>query len=225
MTSLDLCQAVIFDMDGLMLDTETIARQAFHDAAEELGLSIPAEIYNQMIGKNTKSSRELLFDNYGPEFPYDQLHETMSRNEETHIKVHGISTKPGLLDLLDLLDQYSFPKAVGTSTRKEVALKRLQTAQIRDRFDQMAFGDEVTHAKPAPDLFLKVAHRLNQLPENCLILEDSEPGIQAGSAAGMIPIMIPDLIQPSPGTRDLAYKVVNSLQAVFELLKPILENR
>ena len=208
-----------------MLDTETIARQAFHEAATELGLSIPAEIYNQMIGRNAKSSKELLFTTYGPEFPYEQFHQTMSLHEETHIRQHGISTKPGLLDLLDLLDRYSVPKAVGTSTRKEVALKRLQTAQIDNRFEQMAFGDEVIHGKPAPDLFLKAASRLNQLPEHCLILEDSEPGIQAGNAAGMIPIMIPDLIQPSPDTKKLAHSILASLEVVVELLKPVLEKK
>ena len=208
-----------------MLDTERIARQAFNDAAQELGLFIPTEIYNQMIGKNAQSSKELLMVTFGSDFPYEPLHQTMSRNEEIHIQKYGISTKPGLWNLLDLLERYSIPKAVGTSTREEVALKRLGTAKLTNRFDQMAFGDEVENGKPSPDLFLKAANRLNKSPTNCLVLEDSEPGIQAANAAGMIPVMIPDLIQPTAETRGLAYAIVTSLKEVVDLLTPVFDQR
>jgi beta-phosphoglucomutase-like phosphatase (HAD superfamily) len=225
MSSLHHFRAVIFDMDGLMLDTERIARQAFHDAVQELGLSIPEEIYLQLIGRTAKSSKEFLTGIYGQDFPYSQLTQRIGRNGKAHVQSHGVPIKPGLEELLDLLDHYTIPRVVGTSTGKQAALERLRETKLIERFDDIVGGDEVEAGKPAPDIFLAAADRLNQKPEHCLVLEDSEPGIQAAHSAGMIPIMIPDLVQPSEKTKDLAFRIVPSLQTIVEMLEPIFQDR
>ena len=223
MTQLDRCKAVIFDMDGLMLDTERIARNAFFDAAQKLNIPFNNSVFHQLIGLNAQGSKRLLMDVYGSDFPYREFVEKVGQLISAHIRQNGIPTKPGIWELLDLLDQFKIPRAVATSTKKETALDHLRSTQLIDRFQFIVGGDEVVRGKPAPDLFLAAAKGLNQIPEQCLVLEDSEPGIQAANSAGMIPIMVPDLVHPSEKMVELTFQIVSSLEKVTGLLRFVFE--
>jgi len=212
-------------MDGLLLDTERIARQAFFNASQELGLSINSHIFKQLIGRNSESSKKFLVDTFGADFPYARFIQKVGQFEKISIQKNGIPTKPGIWDLLDLLDRFKIPRAVGTSTKKKTAVERLRSTNLLDRFIEIVGGDEVSRGKPAPDLFLQAASRLKQKPEHCLVLEDSEPGIRAANSAGMIAIMIPDLVPASDEMADLAFKIVPSLGNLAEILEPVFINR
>ena len=125
---------------------------------------------------------------------------------------------PGLDSLLEFIDQIPIKKAVATSTYREPAEKSLKNAGLLERFPVLATGDEVSHGKPAPDIFLLAAKRLNQSPEMCVVLEDSELGIQAAHKAGMKSILVPDLITPSLATKKIASHILPSLNEVHSLL-------
>ncbi|MCP4753337.1 MAG: HAD family phosphatase [Proteobacteria bacterium] len=224
MITKDHCRAVIFDMDGLMLDTEIISQKAFLQATRDFDYEVPVEIFIQIVGRNAESSKAFLYETFGESFPYQEIVGQMHAYEEESIGRHGIPLKPGLLELLDLLERFSIPKGVGTSTRKTQACNRLQIANIKDRFDIIVGGDEVQASKPAPDLFLQVARKLGVEQANCLVLEDSEPGVKAAYAADMTPIMVPDLKQPSEDIRKLAARVFPSLHQTVELLEPLLND-
>ncbi len=209
-------RAVIFDMDGLMIDSEVIYRDAWFRAMGDFKRDMPEEVFRRFLGRNNQDSRMLLAEIYGAEFDVNGfLHACRSLAHE-HIERHGIPHKPGLEALLALLDGRGLSKAVATSTRREWALRSL--GPLAARFEVLTTGDEVACGKPAPDIFLLCADRLQAAPRDCLVLEDSEAGIRAAHAAGMTAIMIPDLVEPSEEIRALAWRVCRSLEEVVALL-------
>jgi len=210
-------RAVIFDMDGLMLDTERLAQQAWQRAGAELGYPLPDELYLQAIGRTAAATEVLLRNGFGADFPFPEIYARKQQYYHAALE-QPIPTKPGLFELLALVETLGLPKAVATSTARPLALKKLTAAGLLTHFSVIVCGDEIAHGKPAPDIFLAAATKLAIDPAHCLVLEDSPAGIQAAHAAGMTPIHVPDLIAPSPETRRLAYRVVTSLHAVGPLL-------
>jgi HAD superfamily hydrolase (TIGR01509 family) len=205
-------KAVIFDMDGLMLDTEPIYRMACQTAVAELGYTISDELYLTFIGRKDTECEAILRQMWGDAFPIAQCRERVAQLWQHHVQTQGIAFKPGLFELLSLLEEQYILKAVATSTERQQALHCLGT--LADRFAAIVTGDEVQRGKPAPDIFLLAAERLQVAPEDCLVLEDSETGIAAAHAANMIAIMVPDLKQPQSPT----FHVCPSLLDVRELL-------
>jgi HAD superfamily hydrolase (TIGR01509 family) len=210
-------QAVIFDMDGLMLDTERPEREHFRKAAADFGYSDLESIYLQTVGKNWRDTRRFFQEALGERFPFDELRECWRRYVKAHCDEFGVPVKPGLQPLLRLLDQLRLPKAVATSTQKADALALLERVEILQHFSVVVAGDEVTRGKPDPEIFLTAAERLKVNPENCVVFEDSPTGLKAAHAAGMIPILVPDLIPPPPEIRDIAYRVLDSLEDALPL--------
>lgn len=210
-------RAVIFDMDGLMLDTESIARLAWKKSGQELGYDLSDEQFASFIGRTTHDSDAMLRDLFGASFSIPALKERITHHWAAHVRVHGIARKAGLVELLDFLDTIPIRKAVATSTRRETALAHL--ADLRGRFEAIAAGDEVRHGKPAPDIFLLAASRLELPPGECLVLEDSLPGVRGARAAGMEVIMVPDLV---PANAEVSH-VCASLHEVRDWLKTRLE--
>lgn len=206
--------AVIFDMDGLMLDTERLAQQAWQQAGAELGYSLPDEIYRQAIGRTAQATAEIFRAHLGLESPFEAIYQRKQTYYHNAIEEGRVARKHGLLELLELLDQRTLPKAVATSTARPLALQKLAATALLDRFPTIVCGNEVPNGKPAPDIFLAAAAKLDIAPAHCLVLEDSPAGIRAAHAAGMIPILIPDLVTPPPEICALAYKVVSSLHDV-----------
>ena len=217
-TTLAAIQAVIFDMDGLMLDTERMAQSAWQTAGAERQFDFPTQVYLQAVGR-TKSDTEHLFKQaFGPEFPFDALYARKQEIFYAMLESEPIPTKPGLFALLDRIDQRKLAKAVATSTARALALKKLTSTGLISRFATIVGGDEVPNGKPAPDIFLAAAARLDVAPAHCLVLEDSEAGVRAAHAAGMQAIMAPDLKPPSEEVKALALAVVPSLADVIPLI-------
>jgi HAD superfamily hydrolase (TIGR01509 family) len=209
-------RAVIFDMDGLLIDSEVIYRMAWLRAIGEFQREMPEEIFRRFLGRNNQDSRAMLAEIYGVDFDVSGFLDACGAIAGAHIDTHGIPHKPGLAELLAQLDERQLAAGVATSTRREWAMRSL--GSLAARFKVLTTGDEVTRGKPAPDIFLLCAERLQAAPHECLVLEDSEAGIRAAHAAGMAAIMIPDLVEPSEEVRALAWRVCRSLEEVVPLL-------
>ena len=220
MTDTHPIRAVIFDMDGLMLDTERMAQLAWQRAGAEFGFTLPDELYLQAVGRTAVATEILFRQGLGSEFPFADIYARKQHYLYTAIENEGIPTKAGLLELLELLERQGLPKAVATSTARALALRKLAAAGLLHRFSIIVCGDEVPNGKPAPDIFLAAAQKLGVAPANCLVLEDSLAGIRAAHAAGMRAIMIPDLIQPPVDQQERTCQVMLSLHEVIALFPP-----
>ncbi len=203
--------AVIFDMDGLMFDSERVARDLWFDIARRRGYSISNDVYLSILGTNIKATMSILQHALGPDAPVAAMQEEKQLALEDAVRLKTVPLKSGLIELLDALETLGLRKAVGTSSPHALARLKLGTYGLLPRFEHIVGGDQVSHAKPAPDIFLAVAEKIGVEPAQCVVLEDSENGVRAAHAAGMRPIMIPDLVQPRPEIRALAWHVLDSL--------------
>ena len=211
-------KAVLFDMDGLMLDTETISMQSMKKATQRLGLNVEDQWLFDIIGMNRKGAEAYMSQKLGHPLP-DGLDDAFIEIYANHLFTHGIDLKPGLTELLDYLVENNIRRAVATSTRTEMALKKLKSSGIFDYFEHIIGGDQVNNGKPAPDIYLKAADHVGINPEFCLALEDSDNGAKAAYAANISVIVVPDLKQPKDETRQMATKVVTSLHDVRNLFE------
>jgi HAD superfamily hydrolase (TIGR01509 family) len=151
------------------------------------------------------------------------LIERLRVHVDRHIECSGIAVKPGLWPLIELLAAHGVPKAVATSTGKARAIRKLSLAGILPHFDHIVAGDEIANGKPAPDIFLKAAEKLSVDAADCYVLEDSEAGVRAAHSAGMTPILVPDLQQPSDEVRALARRTFVSLHEATVYFETILK--
>jgi HAD superfamily hydrolase (TIGR01509 family) len=207
-------RAVIFDMDGLMLDTEPSYKIAWQRAAVECGFPISEELYYDLIGRNRHDGERLLSNAFGPGFPLRRFRASCVKSEAEVFAESAPPAKPGLYELLAFLEFNRMPKAVATSTDRRQASTHLAGLDLLNRFDALATGDEVVNGKPAPDLFLLAAARLGVEPPDCLVLEDSEAGIIAAHRAEMQVYAVPDLKAPAAAVARLAQGTFHSLAAV-----------
>lgn len=215
--------ALILDMDGLMLDTERISLRVWKQAAQDLGHELDEETCERMIGISQAGNREMLRGRLGSEFPVDDLIRLAQARYREVLDADGVPLKPGLLDFIQFLDERRIPRAVATSTATELAMHKLQQAGVLRHFEIVVGGDVVSRGKPAPDIFLEAARRLERRPDDCVVLEDSGPGIQAAAAAGMKPILIPDGREPSAEARRAAFAVVASLAAAKAVIAAMMD--
>ena len=192
-----LPEAVVFDMDGLMLDTERLAERCWSQAALALRLPFDTALIPAMIGRNARDSRRSVLAHYGDDYPVDTLMQESRSQFDAIAAREGIAVKPGLHELVDWLEARRIRRVVATSTRRDRARHHLEQCALLTRFHALVGGDEVAHGKPAPDIFLLAADRLDVRPADCIVLEDSEHGVRGALAAGMIPIMVPDMVAPS----------------------------
>jgi len=214
MNYLDGTWCLIFDMDGLMLDSETITNRAWIQAAADLGYALTEDILIQSVGCSTAQFEKTQKKYLGEYYPFEKAWDLKNEHFERLIEAEGISIKEGLLPLLDLLEQKGVRKAVASSTKNPQVEKRLKLTGLYNRFEIVIDGTMVEHAKPAPDLFLEAAKRLGVEPHTCLVLEDSPFGVQAAVAAGMPVILVPDLLHPTDEIRSLTLGVFNTLNEV-----------
>lgn len=217
-----LFRAVIFDLDGLMLDTERIAADAWVRAGSDFGYPISETLVREIIGRTGADSDGILRRVLGPEFPLEDLKERRLMYTDTHIREIGVPRKPGLTELLEFLERKQMKKAVATSSTYDRAIMKLRRAELQERFTIVVSGDDVQHGKPAPDIYQLAAERLNVLPEQCLALEDSDAGVRAAHAAGMSVIIIPDINAPAADVVPLAYRIERSLTDVLHFLPEVI---
>lgn len=210
--------AVIFDMDGLMLDTEPMARRAWELAMGEWGRAIPGPVYLTVVGRSRRAVQDIFLQAFGPGLPIDAITQRFQTLLEEAYLREGVPVKPGLAELLAALERRRVPAAVASSTHRRAVLERLSRAGIGAGFDAVVGGDEVVGSKPSPDLFLEACRRLSLPPGECVVLEDSEPGIRAAHAAGAIPLMVPDTVPPTEEAKRLALRIFPSLREVTAFL-------
>jgi HAD superfamily hydrolase (TIGR01509 family) len=187
---------VIFDMDGLMLDTEPLAARAWTDAASACGMAFDDAVTLQLVGRTFVDCRKLILAHHGESYAVDSLMAAWHGAYEAIVEREGLVVKPGVVELLDWLETHSIPKAVATSTRHARARSKLESTALLPRFAAIVGGDEVAEGKPSPDIFIAAAARLDCAPADCLVLEDSEAGLVAAARAGMPAIGVPDLQAP-----------------------------
>lgn len=215
-------KAVIFDIDGLMIDSERISQRSWGQVMEEAGYPLSHELYLQMIGRTEKDVKQILRNAFGEQFPFEEMYR---RREDRFLELigrDGIPTKPGLLELLDWIKRQDLKLAVASSTYCKLAEMKLAAAGIRERFEIIVTGDEVTNGKPAPDLFLAAAQKVGEQPEACVVLEDSQAGIQAAYAAGMRSILVPDMQPVEEPVRKLATYIATDLNQAITILESII---
>ena len=210
--------AVIFDMDGLMLDTEPLAARAWGEAAAALGVDFDMALARAMIGRNFADCATMLRARYAAPYPFDALLGSWHAAYDAIVAREGLTLKPGLHELLEWLEAQSIPRAVATSTRRERARVKLDLTGLLPRFHDLVGGDEVARGKPAPDIYVEAARRIGIEVAACVALEDSEPGIRAALAAGMAAITVPDLHPPSTELEALDVEVLPSLREVLRRL-------
>ena len=215
-------RAVLLDMDGLMLDSEPVYRRAWQSAAAGLGYDLSDEFYLALIGRNNRDSEAELVRVFGRDFPLDRFRDDWPLRWQAEVETAGMPVKPGLFGLLELVERHRLPLAVATSSDAEQTVLSLRAAGIDGRFACIVTGDQVSRGKPAPDIFLEAARRLNVAPAGCLVLEDSDAGVIAAATAGMPVLMIPDLKRPSAQAAASAIQVCENLDDASAFLDTYL---
>lgn len=209
--------AVIFDLDGTLLDTEPLHRAAFQAAAASLGYEIDSQFYGKLIGLATPDRTAHLVRHFGASFPAASFVAEYYRQKQRCLD-GGVMLKPGALALLDWLQRQQIPRAIATASSSRTARRHLVRAGLEQCFAAVLTRDDVARRKPHPDLFLRAAAALGVARASCLVVEDSAPGIEAAHAAGMAAILVPDLAPIPPHIRMKSLAVLPDLHTVRALL-------
>ena len=212
-------EAVVFDMDGLMFDSERYIQMPWNKAGTILGYGTLGDHIRETLGFNGEKRREFFLKLCGQDFPYDrflnlyrEIYYDMSREK-------GIPTKKGLHEILDVLRGLGIKMGVATSSSRENTMKNLEREKIRDYFQVIITGDMIKQGKPEPDIYQKACEELGVLPEQAIALEDAINGIKAAHAAGMMPVMIPDLIQDTTPVDKILFGKYDSLSEFAEVIR------
>lgn len=216
-------RAIIFDMDGLLIDSERISRAAWMRVFQEWNYPFEPAIYGQVIGRNVAGTLNVFTARYGPDFPFEAMYQRKWELMQAEIAAHGLPLKLGAVAMLDWVDDLGLPKALASSSARRLITEKLNLTGLQDRFSLSVAGDEVEHGKPAPDIFFKAAQLLRVEPTECCVFEDSAMGIQAAHAAGMIPFMVPDVNVPSAETAAIAAEIFPSLHEAGDYLKQAVQ--
>jgi HAD superfamily hydrolase (TIGR01509 family) len=212
-------EAIVFDMDGTLLDTEMVFRDIVYDVSADLGFEMTESLHLSMVGSSHETTNALLVEAYGVAFPYaifDQQCRTLMKARMAEV----VPVKTGVHEMLSELKARGIPAAVATSSRSPHALGHLGTAGILGEFATIVTRDDVTHPKPHPEPYLTAARRLGVDPRACLAVEDSHSGVRSAHAAGLQTVMVPDLVGPSDEIRALCAAVLGSLHDLREAAFP-----
>lgn len=211
---MDYISAVVFDMDGVLLDTERICRICWTRAARELGMADIERAYKACVGTNVNDTIEILKKQYGAEFDAHGFYSRTSDLFHDIEKEQGIPLMPSVKECLDTLRATRMRIAVASSTRTQTVHRQLKAAGLFDYFETITCGDTVVHSKPAPDIYLNACASLGLAPQSCIAVEDSPNGIRSAHSAGMKCIMVPDQIEPTDGIRKISFAVCQSLAEI-----------
>lgn len=217
--------AVILDLDGLMIDTERAAREAWGRAASDFGEPMDKTLLTLITGRKQQDAKSIMVDAWGDEFAYEQIWRRRSTYLREAFERGDIAGMPGLEGLLETIEALELKVGIATSGRREATRLKLSTLGLVDRFETVVCGDDIKHGKPAPDIFLEAAHQLMVSPSQCVALEDSEAGARAAHAAGMRVIVVPEFKEPADDVKALAWRVVPSLHAAARCLAEAVEDR
>ena len=205
---------IIFDMDGLMFDTEKIIFEAWKEACKKYNRKINYRIFKETIGLNIIGTEEVYKNYYGDSFPFEKINNMSIKLLDNHIHSEGVPLKDGLFELLECIRKKKLKIALATSTERNRTELLLDLSNTKKYFNVVICGDEIVNGKPDPEIFLKTSQKVNCPPENCMVLEDSENGIIAANKAGMLPVMVPDIIEPGKEIEAMLFKKFSSLKEV-----------
>lgn len=211
--------AVIFDMDGLLFDSERLYAETILAAAGEVGCPMSHDVFLQLVGRSRDINHRFLLEHYGADYPLTALIAAWGRHFQARA-AGGLPLKPGALALLDLLDELGLPRAIATSSTHATVRRNLERHALTARFHGVVAHGDYANGKPSPDPFLRAAERLGIAPASCLALEDSYNGVRSAAAAGMMTVMVPDLLPATDEMRGLCTHVAADLQAVCLLVGP-----
>ena len=209
---------MIFDMDGVILDTERMYLNAWRQVAEENGLGDMDALIGRCIGLNERKTRELVTRHLGPDRNYDLLREQVREAFDRQAGKSGIPVKKGVYDIFPYLASRKILMGLASSTRRERVVSQLTDAGLIGYFSAVVTGDMVRSSKPEPEIFLLCAERMGVSPADTYVIEDSFNGITAAHRAGMMPIMVPDLKQPDDAIRAMTVTVERDLNDVITFL-------
>ena len=210
--------AVLFDMDGVIFDSEQAVLAVWRELAAELGLEKMEEVFLRCVGTNKARTKEIFRAAY-PALDFARFDGEARRRFHSRWNGGNLPQKPGVRELLRALREQSVPLALASSTETAVVRQELQEAGLLGFFDAVIGGDRVTRSKPDPEIFLRAAASLGAEPARCFVIEDSFNGIRAAAAAGMRPLMVPDLLAPDDEMRRLAEAILPDLYAVGAYLR------
>lgn len=212
-------KAVIFDMDGVIFDTEKAVIEVWKEVAKKHGIPDIESFCKECIGTNAVMTKNIFLRKYGDKYSYEDIRTEKSGIVRERFKRGEIDTKPGAFEILKTLKDNNIKIALASSTREEAVREELTIAGLIEYFDEIVTGDMVENSKPAPDIFLKACMKLNVKPEEAVGIEDSFNGIRSCRSAGLYTIMVPDLLLPDDEMKNLADKILPDLN---EALKVIL---
>jgi HAD superfamily hydrolase (TIGR01509 family) len=211
-------EAVIFDMDGTLIDSEAVYIAGMQHAARILGLEMPITFCHSMVGVPSHECNVMIQAFYGADFDLTVFRGHFSSSVRERMD-ERVPVKPGAVELLDFLKARGLPLAIATSAGRATAERNLGRAGLLDRFAALATRDDVEHPKPAPDLYLEAARRLGVAPDRCLAFEDSNIGVIAAHAAGARAVMVLDILPPTEEVRAKCLHVAPDLHDVLRLMR------
>ena len=211
-------KAVVFDMDGLLVDTETVIFRAMQETAVGLGGELPFSTFQRMVGLQDAASNAVLVEHFGDGFDLSAW--TLAVRAHSHEQMAaGVALKAGVQEIVDYLDRIGMPRAIATSSSLGSLQRNLTPHGLADRFQALITKEVQTRGKPHPDPFLQAAAALGVAPQDCLALEDSHNGVRAAHAAGMMTVMVPDMLDATQEMRTLTVRIARDLHEVRELLE------
>ena len=212
-------QAVIFDMDGVIFDSERLVIECWEVIAAKHNIPDIVEICMRVQGNNREETGKRFREKYGSDFPYEAYKKEVTALFRERYGEGRLPLKPGVVKILEELKRNNIPLALASSTRSDIVKLEMEEANLLPYFDAVLGGDMVPRSKPEPDIFLAAAAALQVEPKCCYVLEDSHNGIRAAYRAGMHPIMVPDMQKPTEEIRGIAEAVVENLLAALEYLQ------
>lgn len=212
-------KAVVFDMDGVLFDTERLCMESWIAVAEKEGLPDMEIIFPRCIGLNANDSRQVVLDAYGQDFDFAGFRELASAWFWDYIKKNGLPVKPGVRELLKWLKQEGRIVGLASSTRRSSVISHLEQAELTEYFQAVITGDMVEHSKPLPDIYLLACRELGVEPGEAYAIEDSPNGIRSAYAAGLHPIMVPDMIAPDEEMEQKCDRIFRDLAEVLDYMK------
>lgn len=218
-TGNDMIKAVIFDMDGVLIDTEKHYNAAWCEAARMAGFADFGREHALMLRScDARLASEMMKDIFGAGFDYYAVREVRRRLVAERLEKYGLEKKPGIDEILAFLHDRNIKSAVATATPIALTLQHLERIGVKDLFDKIVSAKQVAKGKPAPDVYLYACEQIGETPSDCIAVEDSPNGIKSAYAAGCRPVMVPDLTQPDEEIRPLLYAVVDTLADIRGLL-------
>ncbi len=217
--------ALILDLDGVLIDTETVGRHAWHRAADEMGFAFPEDLYARLVGRPVENCREIIATVFPLDMNFEQYVERSNFIYHDEMQRNGIAVMDGVAELLNWIERTNLDAAIATSSSRETAEWKIEKAGLAGKIETLVTRDDVQRGKPAPDPFILSARLLRHPAEQCVVIEDSESGVTSAYHAGTIPIMVPSTIPASDTARSLSYSVVDSLPNALSIIENLHANQ